>query len=156
MKSDDLRNDDKLQNAIDNQDVRWKQRFHNFNRAFTLLRSAVEERSIDGLSELEQEGLIQRFEYTFELAWKTMKDYLMDHGVVLREITPRAVIKESVTAGIIQNGQPFIDMMLARNMLSHCYDFERFRDVLGQLSPVYLPALESLYDFFLYRINDDE
>jgi nucleotidyltransferase substrate binding protein (TIGR01987 family) len=62
-----------------NQDIRWKQRFQNYDRAFILLRSAIEDNDLEKLSALEQEGTIQRFEYTFELAWKTLKDYLTDN-----------------------------------------------------------------------------
>ena len=53
------------------EDIRWKQRFDNFDRAFTLLHSALQSRALDDFSDLEQEGIIQRFEYSFELAWKT-------------------------------------------------------------------------------------
>lgn len=74
------------------QDIRWKQRFHNFDRAFVLLRSALEERRLAEFNRLEQEGLCRRFEFTYELAWKAAKDYLQEQGVVLDEITPKAVI----------------------------------------------------------------
>ncbi len=90
-------------------DIRWKQRFGNLDRAYTLLRSALEEKRPDQLSDLEQEGVILRFEYTYELAWKTMKDYLEENGVVLEEITPRSVIKEAFAARIIPDGQVWID-----------------------------------------------
>ncbi|MDR0328972.1 MAG: nucleotidyltransferase substrate binding protein [Planctomycetaceae bacterium] len=73
-------------------DIRWKQRFQNFRRAFGLLREAVEGRNIDEYSDLEQEGIIQRFEYTFELGWKTFKDYLEFKGIAPSEMTPRQVI----------------------------------------------------------------
>ena len=57
-----------------NEDIRWIQRFNNFKRAISLLRSALEERALSEYSNLEQEGIIQRFEYTLELAWKVLKD----------------------------------------------------------------------------------
>ncbi len=76
-------------------DSRWKQRFENFSRAFRLLKTALEERSLDEFSDLEQEGLVQRFEFTFELAWKTMKDYLEDSGFQITPVTPKTVIKEA-------------------------------------------------------------
>jgi nucleotidyltransferase substrate binding protein (TIGR01987 family) len=66
-----------------NPDIRWQQRFQNFDRAFVLLRSALQDRPLDEYSALEQEGIIQRFEYAYELAWKTMKDYLEANGVVM-------------------------------------------------------------------------
>ena len=133
-------------------DIRWKQRFQNFDRAFVLLRSAVEENDISKMSDLEQEGTIQRFEYTYELAWKTLKDYLIDSGVTLSEITARNVIKEAFAANIITDGQVFIDMMLSRNLLSHCYDFNKFREVLNKVRENYLPALSDLHEFLLERM----
>ncbi|MET4000750.1 nucleotidyltransferase substrate binding protein (TIGR01987 family) [Marinobacterium sp. MBR-109] len=73
-------------------DVRWKQRFQNFSRAFSLLREAME---LDpaGLSQLEKEGIIQRFEYTFELAWKVLKDRMQADGLMLDQISPKAVVR---------------------------------------------------------------
>ena len=107
-------------------DTRWKQRFQNYSRAFVLLRSALEENVLDNLSNLEQEGVIQRFQYTYELGWKLLKDYLEDNGVIIAPITPRNVIKEAFAARIIEDGQAWIDMMLHRNVLSHTYDFPSF------------------------------
>lgn len=90
-------------------EIRWKQRFQNFNRAYNLLNCALEENDIDDLSNLEQEGVIQRFEYTYELAWKTLKDYLEYNGVNITEITARSVFKEAYSSGIIKNSEIFID-----------------------------------------------
>jgi len=75
------------------EDVRWKQRFQNFDRAVVLLRSALEEKR--ELSLLEKEGVIQRFEYSYELAWKTMKDYLEASGIVITPVTPRGVCRQN-------------------------------------------------------------
>ena len=83
-------------------DSRWKQRFDNFDRAFVLLRE-VYERKLDSLSRLEKEGAIQRFEVGFELAWKTIKDYLEESGVVVDPVTPRNVIKEAFTARLLDD-----------------------------------------------------
>ena len=71
---------------------RWKYRFDNYKRAFTLLREAIESIDEKELSQLEKEGLIQRFEYTMELAWKVMKDYLQSENVIFEHITPRVTI----------------------------------------------------------------
>lgn len=132
-------------------DIRWKQRFKNFDRAFVLLRSALDSKSLDQFSDLEQEGLIQRFEYTYELAWKTMKDYLEESGVVISPVTPRTVIKEAFAARIIENGQVWIDMMLHRNLLSHTYDFSKFREVLEAVEKHYFSALDQLHEWFLEK-----
>lgn len=133
-------------------EIRWKQRFQNFSRAYNLLNCALEENDIDDLSNLEQEGVIQRFEYTYELAWKTLKDYLEYNGVNITEITARSVFKEAYSSGIIKNSEIFIDMMLSRNLLSHTYDFNKFRDILIKVKKDYLPELSDLYLFFMDRI----
>ena len=136
-------------------DTRWKQRFQNYSRAFNLLRCALEEKDIAEYSALEQEGIIQRFEYTFELGWKTFKDYLEYSGVALTEATPRRVIKECATMGIFDDagidGNIYLQMMLARNALSHTYDFSRFAEVIAQIKSGYLRELEKEYAFFMNK-----
>ena len=134
-----------------NKDIRWIQRFQNFDRAFLLLRSALEERGLEQMSELEKEGLIQRFEYSYELAWKTMKDYLEEQGTIIDPVTPRNVIKEAFSAQIIADGQVWVDMMLHRNLLAHTYDFSKFKEVLDAVVERYLDAQEQLHEWFLTR-----
>ena len=134
-----------------NKDIRWIQRFQNFDRAFLLLRSALEERGLEQMSELEKEGLIQRFEYSYELAWKTMKDYLEEQGTIINPVTPRNVIKEAFSAQIIADGQVWVDMMLYRNLLAHTYDFSKFKEVLDAVVERYLDAQEQLHEWFLTR-----
>ena len=79
-------------------DIRWEQRFENFTRALGLLRDALA-RGPGPLNQLEKEGVVQRFEYTLELAWKTIKDYLEASGVVLSAVTPRQVVKDVLPPG---------------------------------------------------------
>ena len=134
-----------------NKDIRWIQRFQNFDRAFLLLRSALEERGLEQMSELEKEGLIQRFEYSYELAWKTMKDYLEEQGTIINPVTPRNVIKEAFSAQITADGQVWVDMMLHRNLLAHTYDFSKFKEVLDAVVGRYLDAQEQLHEWFLTR-----
>jgi len=142
-----------------NKDIRWKQRFQNYRRAFNLLRSALEERELDKYSPLEQEGIIQRFEYTFELGWKTLKDYLEFSGVAITEVTPRRVIKECAALGIFNDagieGDIYLDMMLSRNALSHMYDLEQFAGVIAKIKSNYLHELEKEYMFFMNKELDE-
>jgi nucleotidyltransferase substrate binding protein (TIGR01987 family) len=79
------------------------------------------------------EGLIQRFEYTFELAWKTLKDYLEHSGIVLPQITPKAVLKAAFAAKLIEDGQIWMDMLSHRNLRSHTYDCEKFEEAVTPL-----------------------
>lgn len=134
-------------------DIRWKQRFDNFDRAFVLLREALEH-GLPTLSQLEKEGTIQRFEVAFELAWKTMKDYLEENGLVVNPATPRSIIKEAFAAKLLDDGQVWIDMMLHRNLLSHTYDIKVFEEVLQAVAQRYLPALDRLHEFLVARRMD--
>lgn len=134
-------------------DVRWKQRFENFERAFRLLREAFA-KGPDEMSDLEKEGAIQRFEYTFELAWKTLMDYLIYSGVAFDQITPRSVIKEAFAAKILMDGQVWIDMLEQRNLMSHTYDDESFKIVFNSISRSYLTAIEQVFTWLRQRARE--
>ncbi len=109
---------------------------------------------IEELSLLEKEGVVQRFEYTYELAWKTLKDYLEYNGSLNNvDISPRNIFKEAYSAKIIKNENIFIDMMLSRNLLSNTYDFIKFEEIFKRIENDYLKVLDELYNFFLERIN---
>ena len=131
------------------EDIRWKQRFQNFDRAFILLREALEDKR--PLSMLEKEGVIQRFEYSYELAWKTLKDYLEASGVTINPVTPRQVLKEAFAAKIITDGQVWINMLDNRNLLSHTYDFSVFEVAVKAIAAHYLPAMAQLHEFFIEK-----
>ena len=125
-------------------EVRWHYRFRNFSRAYTLLREAME-RDVAELNELEREGVIQRFECTFELAWNTLKDRLEYGGIVLTEVTPRNVIRQACAARLIADAEIWMDMLTDRNLMSHTYDFARFEAVIGNIRSRYLAVLDVLY-----------
>lgn len=126
------------------QDIRWKQRFSNFKRAFLLLRDALDN-DMDKLSQLEKEGIIQRFEYTFELAWKTLKDRMEYDGLVLDKISPKMVIRQAFEAKYITDVENWLKMTGDRNLMSHTYDFAKFEAVIQTLQKEYLPMLEEWY-----------
>ena len=129
-------------------DIRWKQRFQNFDRGLVLLREALEN-GPSVLSALEKEGVIQRFEYTFERAWKTIKDFLEAGGLVINPVTPRQVLKDAFAAKVLGDGQAWIDMLDHRNLLSHTYDFSIFEKAVGAIAARYLPAMESLHEYLI-------
>jgi nucleotidyltransferase substrate binding protein (TIGR01987 family) len=124
-------------------DVRWKQRAENFSKAVGLLRDALKDGPA-ALNVLEKEGTIQRFEYTVELAWKTLKDYLEASGLRLGSVTPKSVVKAAFSARLIPDGQIWIDMLEHRNLLSHRYDPSLIAEGLEQIEARYLPAIEEL------------
>jgi nucleotidyltransferase substrate binding protein (TIGR01987 family) len=132
-------------------DIRWKQRFENYEKALSLLREALAK--IETLSELEKEGTVQRFEFTFELAWKTLKDYLIHQGIVLDQITPSSVIKQAFAAKIIRDGQLWIDMLRCRNLMSHTYDEAVFDQAIHEMAKRFLPGLDELHGFLKNRIE---
>lgn len=102
---------------MNNNDVRWKQRYNNFEKSLNFLKDAV---SRSNLSDLEKAGVIQTYEFTFELAWKTVKDYLEEKGVSAK--FPRDTIKEGFRYEILEDGDLWIDMLEKRNLMSHAYD----------------------------------
>lgn len=135
------------------QDIRWKQRFENFEKAFLLLRSAFDKET--ELNDLEKEGVIQRFEYTTELAWKTLKDYLEFCGVKIEQITPKNVIKKAFEANIIKHGEIWIDMIAQRNLLSHVYSQITFNEAIAKIKGNYISILDDLMMFFKEKSIDE-
>lgn len=133
-------------------DIRWKQRFDNFDRAVVLLREPIVQ-GVESLSNLEKEGTIHRFEFVLELAWKTLKDYLEHEGRVFTPVTPRNVVKEAFASRILNDGQVWIDMLDHRNLLSHRYDSETFERAVLAIRDRYLPAIDELHEWFLGRIG---
>ncbi len=101
------------------------------------------------LTQLEKEGVIQRFEYTMELAWKTLKDYLEAENVVLGQITPRAVIRRAFEAQVIRQGDVWQEALDARNKMSHTYNFRNFERVVDAIEQRYLAAFGELYEYLM-------
>jgi nucleotidyltransferase substrate binding protein (TIGR01987 family) len=95
------------------------------------------------LNPLEKEGAIRRFEYCFELAWKTVKDYMEQSGFVFPIVTPRQVLKDAFAARIIADGQVWIDMLDHRNLLSHTYSQKRSRPFTPITSRALMPSTNS-------------
>ena len=131
-------------------DIRWKQRFQNFNRAYVLLREALQHGAA-ALSLLEKEGVIQRFEYSFELAWKTTKDFLEAGGLVISPVTPRQVLKDAFAAKVITDGQVWIDMLDHRNLLSRTYDSAVFEQAVAAIAARYVPAMADLHQYLVVK-----
>ena len=128
------------------QDIRWKQRYQSFDRALALLREPVDG-GIERLSDLEKEGTTQRFKVALELAWKTMKHYLEDGGLVLTPLTPKNVVKEAFASHLVEDGQVWVDMLDHRNLLSHTYDRAEFQRAVEALRDRYLRALTDLHTY---------
>jgi nucleotidyltransferase substrate binding protein (TIGR01987 family) len=126
------------------QDIRWKQRFANFQRAIQLLQE-VPELELDQLSLLEKEGIIQRFEFTLELAWKTLKDKMEYDGLMLDRISPKMVVKEAYKSKYIDDIETWLKMIDDRTSLSHANDHKVFEKVIPDIQQKYTPLLSELY-----------
>ena len=126
-----------------NKEIRWKQRFSNFEKAFKQLEEAV--LRIDELDDLSKEGLIQRFEYTFELAWKTIKDFIESKGE--DEKYTRDVIKKAFQLEIVENGEIWFEMLEKRNLMEHTYDKSILSEVVSSIHLRYFPELAKLITF---------
>jgi nucleotidyltransferase substrate binding protein (TIGR01987 family) len=100
------------------------------------------------LNPLEKEGAIRRFEYCLDLAWKAAKEFLEDSGLRIAPVTPREVLRQAVAAGVLADGQVWIDMLDHRNLLSHTYDSSVFEEAVDAVADRYLPAMQALQDFF--------
>ena len=134
-------------------DVRWKQRFQNFEKAFLLLQEIVE--SKDNLSEftaIVQEGIIQRFEYTFELAWKTLKDKMEADGLSLERLSPKYIFKDAYKSKYIDTVEVWIEMTNDRNLMSHTYDSVKLPEMLQNIKALYYPEIQKLYDYFKHEV----
>ena len=131
-------------------DIRWKQRFDNLQRAYVRLHQAVAANVIEPENDLIQMALIKAFEMTFELSWKTMKDYLVYNGIDVK--LPREVIKQAYANDIIIDGQLWIDMLENRNQIAHTYDEDRARETVRQICQTYLPALEQFHCFLIGKL----
>jgi nucleotidyltransferase substrate binding protein (TIGR01987 family) len=131
---------------------RWMYRFDNYRRAFLLLREAIELRQTRELTQLEKEGVIQRFEYTWELSWKVLKDYLESEGVVLDKITPLSVIRAALEAKLITRGDDWMKALDAGNKMSHTYNVQKFEEVITKIETTYLALFDELHLLFLHKV----
>ncbi len=132
-------------------DIRWQQRFQNFERAFLRLREALEQDPAT-LTALEKEGIIQRFEYTFELAWKVLKDKMEFDGLEINQVSPKGVVRDAYAARYIDNADLWLQMIGDRNLMSHTYDINKFEAVINSLRTRYLPMLDEWYTSLLGEV----
>ena len=123
---------------------RYEERKQELLNATERLKEALQETE----SDIVIDGTLHRFEFTFELAWKTMKDYLEYIGIIQGIGSPREIIKTAYENGIIEDGDNWIKMMLARNSLSHLYDEEKSREIYIEIKEIYFKLLQELNNKF--------
>jgi nucleotidyltransferase substrate binding protein (TIGR01987 family) len=130
-------------------DIRWIQRFDNFKRAFARLAAAAAQAKQQKLSELEEQGLIQAFEYTHELAWNTLKDFLEARGTTAKIYGSRDATREAFAADLIENGEAWMKMIEHRNESSHTYNQKIADTVVEAILTRYVKEFEKFQHSFL-------
>ena|SRR5690554_1348712 len=122
-------------------DIRWKQRYSNYKKAVMQLTEFIEHGE---LNKFEVQGFIKCFEYTFELAWKTMKDYLEEQGFDVK--SPRATIKTAFQTQLIKDGHTWVDALEKRNLMAHTYNEEYAKKAEKLIRENYYKILKELYE----------
>lgn len=125
------------------EDIRYKQRFENFEKSFLLLKQALD---IDEPSIVEKAGVIQFFEIAFELSWKLLKDYLSYIGYEVK--SPREAIKTAFSIELIAEGRVWLDALFDRNLTVHTYDEASANEIYKRIENLYFKLLQELYDKF--------
>lgn len=114
-------------------DIRWEQRFSNYGKALAQLQKFIDKGE---LSELEKQGLVKAFEYTYELAWNTLKDFLTHSGQT-DIYGSRDTIRKAFELGLIEDGENWMDMLKSRNKTSHTYNAETAEEICRAVTDVY-------------------
>lgn len=122
-------------------DIRWRQRFKNFEQSYKLLDKYIDQ---PVKTELERAGIIQFFEISFELSWKLMKDYLEAQQLYVK--SPREAIKQSFQIGLIEQGHVWVDALADRNLTVHTYDEKVAEKMITDITNIYYPELKKLYE----------
>ena len=126
--------------STENRDVRWVQRFSNFRKAMSQLKKFIDK---DGLSELEEQGLIQSFEYTYELGWIVLKDF-MEYKGQTEIYGSRDAISRAFKLELIENGEGWMDMYKSRTMTTHTYNEKTAREVVDAILSGYFELFKAL------------
>ena len=124
------------------------QKIENYNNALAQLETAVARYQDVSDDSLYRDGLIQRFEFTVELAWKSIKEYLEDQGMVLSIASPRGILREAFAAGVIADADAWNNILTARNLTSHVYDEATAVSIARQICTEFLPPLQALRRFY--------
>ena len=135
---------------MENQDIRWKQRFQNFEKAMGHLSGALE---IEQPDLLQKAGIIQFFEMCYELAWNTLKDYLEEQGFTDIK-SPRSVLKKAYEVELIAEGHEWMELLTDRNLTAHTYDDKKATEVEMLIKHKYFPLFRQLYDTLKHKSSE--
>lgn len=135
-------------------DIRWKQRFSSYKKALKQLEDAVELSRVRELTNLEKQGFIQAFEFTHELAWKTMKDFLEYKGN--SEIYgSRDASRYAFSYGLVEDGSAWMEMINSRNMTSHVYDMRIADEIIELIEQRYFIEMNQFEEKMTELIYED-
>lgn len=132
----------------ESKDIRWKQRLANYTKALSRLKKFIEKGE---LNELEELGIIHAFEFTHELVWNVMKDYLTHQGIQ-DIIGSRDAVRQSFSSGLIVDGEGWMEMIKSRNASSHTYDEAIAKEIRIQVVNRYFPLFVTFEERMLSLI----
>ena len=121
-------------------DIRWEQRFSNFTKALGQLNDFI---THGELNRLEEQGLVKAFEYTYELAWNTLRDFLNHQGIE-DLIGSRDTFRRAFAEGLIEDGHLWMSMITSRNRTSHTYNETTAQEIAEEIRVKYHPAFQQL------------
>ena len=126
--------------------IRWQQRFQNYEKAFFVLKDTLDRTMREPEDRLLQAGCLQAYEFTVELGWKTLKDYLEEKGILA--LNPTDTIRHAFQQNYIQDAELWMEALKARNLMSHPYNQAIADEILANTRISYFPLLISLYELF--------
>ena len=130
------------------QDIRWKQRFENFKKAYGYFKASIVDEDPHSFSIREKLGVVQEFEMILELSWKVLKDFLEEDGVVLPSKSPKSVLKKAFEAGLIVDEEEWLQMIDDRNVFVHAYAPDHFEEAINKFESHYFILFSRLYETF--------
>ena len=133
------------------EDIRWQQRFSNYQKALAQLERFIEP---PALNEREQQGLIKAFEYSFELAWNTLRDLLRSQGNATL-LGSRDTLREAFRLGLIEQGETWMLMIQDRNLTSHTYNRATADAIADHMTDRYLPCFRQLHSRLELRLQQE-
>lgn len=123
--------------------TRLKNKLFNFSKALQRLKEAAEVFKQKDTGDVIRDGLIQRFEFTYELSWKTTKEYLEDIGIVDKN-SPKVIFREAYSQKLIENEENWLLMLNDRNQTSHVYQEKMAEEIAGRIVDIYIKEFELL------------
>lgn len=134
-------------------DIRLNEKLSDFGKVLSRLKEAIDESKSNPLSSTLKDGVIQRFEFCYEICWKLMKYYLESEGIQEAK-SPKSTFREAFKIGIIENGEEWIDMLNDRNLTSHVCDEQVAVDIYEKILATYFEKMNDIYILLKSKVVD--